>query len=395
MFDDGSQRQRRDTVSATAGKLASCSSFGSVRGVQRIRLSRQSLTQALGAQAIPSQIAPAPRSIMRLIRLRTAENGETPEWYVPGARPGNSAAGIWRDPTIPHLFYSAADKPRAMKAGRRGKQERPQEQHAIASLLEIVPAAVQPDNRDADGFAPIWAYAVEQWRRMGYLAPEREMTLRPLPLHLAEKCMSMCASSRHERSPRRRKMATMKTTRATNPWMRRASDRSHLGQRHMCLFMVERARCEMTIAVLPSLARHGRGVGGTCLRASVVHLSTNQPFTLLSVVNCVCGPNRPTPWCGPQIIRDAARLLATERRPLEPLRYQDVDHRLRPHCRWRCSHWGQMRSKHAKWAAHQVAASTMNSGPIGQVGQESHLQPAVVEPAAVRSASFRNVHELP
>jgi hypothetical protein len=29
----------------------------------------------------------------------------------------------------------------------------------------------------------------------------------------------------------------------------------------------------------------------------------------------------------------------------------------------------------------------------GQVGQESNLQPAVLEPAAVRSATFREVHE--
>jgi hypothetical protein len=29
----------------------------------------------------------------------------------------------------------------------------------------------------------------------------------------------------------------------------------------------------------------------------------------------------------------------------------------------------------------------------GQVGQESNLQPAVLEPAAVRSPTFRGVHE--
>jgi hypothetical protein len=74
-----------------------------------------------------------------------------------------------------------------MKRGRLGKQDRPHEQHAIASLLEIVPAAVQPQDRDEDGLASLWAYAVEQWRRMGYLAPKREMTLLPLPLHFAEK----------------------------------------------------------------------------------------------------------------------------------------------------------------------------------------------------------------
>ena len=31
--------------------------------------------------------------------------------------------------------------------------------------------------------------------------------------------------------------------------------------------------------------------------------------------------------------------------------------------------------------------------PEGQVGQESHLHPAVLEPAALRSAAFRDVHE--
>ena len=36
-------------------------------------------------------------------------------------------------------------------------------------------------------------------------------------------------------------------------------------------------------------------------------------------------------------------------------------------------------------------AVPMNSGLMGQVGQESNLQPAVVEPAAVRSAAFSRV----
>ena len=39
-----------------------------------------------------------------------------------------------------------------------------------------------------------------------------------------------------------------------------------------------------------------------------------------------------------------------------------------------------------------TAEVRMNSGE-GQVGQESNLQPAVLEPAAVRSAPFRDVHE--
>jgi hypothetical protein len=36
---------------------------------------------------------------------------------------------------------------------------------------------------------------------------------------------------------------------------------------------------------------------------------------------------------------------------------------------------------------------THKAGIQGQVGQESHRQPAVVEPAAVRSATFTEVHE--
>ena len=58
-----------------------------------------------------------------------------------------------------------------------------------------------------------------------------------------------------------------------------------------------------------------------------------------------------------------------------------------------CRRWGQIGSKHAKQAARHVAAAQMNSGFLGQVGQESNLQPAVLEPAAVRSATFRDVHE--
>ena len=41
-----------------------------------------------------------------------------------------------------------------------------------------------------------------------------------------------------------------------------------------------------------------------------------------------------------------------------------------------------------------AAAAPMNSVFARQVGQESHLQPAVVEPAALRSGKFRDVHEV-
>jgi hypothetical protein len=52
-----------------------------------------------------------------------------------------------------------------------------------------------------------------------------------------------------------------------------------------------------------------------------------------------------------------------------------------------------MGSKNAKQAARYVAAASINSRFTGQVGQESNLQPAVLEHAAVRSATFKDVHE--
>jgi len=50
-------------------------------------------------------------------------------------------------------------------------------------------------------------------------------------------------------------------------------------------------------------------------------------------------------------------------------------------------------SNHTNWAGAMAPAIPMNSGLLGQVGQESYLHPAVVEPAAVRLAAFREVHE--
>ena len=42
---------------------------------------------------------------------------------------------------------------------------------------------------------------------------------------------------------------------------------------------------------------------------------------------------------------------------------------------------------------HAVCSDTHEFRTRGQVGQESNLQPAVLEPAAVRSATFRDVHD--
>ena len=46
------------------------------------------------------------------------------------------------------------------------------------------------------------------------------------------------------------------------------------------------------------------------------------------------------------------------------------------------SRWGQRVSKHAQWVACHAATVPMNSGFDGQVGQESNLQPAVLEHSA-------------
>jgi hypothetical protein len=48
------------------------------------------------------------------------------------------------------------------------------------------------------------------------------------------------------------------------------------------------------------------------------------------------------------------------------------------------------------WGRNKNPACASHTKPEikGQVGQESNLQPAVLEPAAVRSGRFRGVHEL-
>lgn len=123
----------------------------------------------------------------RLIRLRTYEYNETPEWYLPHSAPGSSAGGLWRDRSTSRVFFCTAPKLLSMKGRRHGKQVSPQEQYALASLLEIVPIAVQASDRDDDGGASIWAHAIEQWRKMSYLATTGASTLLPLPLRFAEK----------------------------------------------------------------------------------------------------------------------------------------------------------------------------------------------------------------
>jgi transposase len=81
------------------------------------------------------------------------------------------------------------------------------------------------------------------------------------------------------------------------------------------------------------------------------------------------------PMFGPRIARDGARLLIARRRTMGVLAL------------------GSNGSKQARRAAHHTAATLINSGFSGQVGQESNLQPAVLEPAAVRSGTFTEVHD--
>jgi len=52
--------------------------------------------------------------------------------------------------------------------------------------------------------------------------------------------------------------------------------------------------------------------------------------------------------------------------------------------------WGQEQEKQT---ARHVAAAQIISAFKWQVGQESHPHPAVLEPAAVCSGAFRDVHE--
>ncbi|EFO80396.1 hypothetical protein OSCT_1755 [Oscillochloris trichoides DG-6] len=118
----------------------------------------------------------------RLIRLRTSDRSETPNWYTPGAKPGKDyASGLFRDSEAERTFYNIAVKPKTQGMARRGKQESPGEQYAIPSMLEILVAAQQPDDSDE-----AWALAVHTWRRMGYLAGG-DMTLLPIPLQWAQK----------------------------------------------------------------------------------------------------------------------------------------------------------------------------------------------------------------
>lgn len=167
-------------------------------------------------------VAELPGSL-RIIRLRSSQRYEAPEWYIPdrGAEAAGTvgqandgdltggpdlsdadeieaaegleredgteskdgqryAQGVWCDPRIPDFFYNNSERPKS-QGGLTGKQLRPSEQHAIPSLLEITPVAI------AEGERPeTWALAIDQWRRMSIVLNEG-MTLLPLPLQMTKK----------------------------------------------------------------------------------------------------------------------------------------------------------------------------------------------------------------
>ena len=120
------------------------------------------------------------RGRIRVVRLRSNAQHETPEWFTPGAPAGKGyAQGIWPLPGINRTFYNIAAKPSTMSQPRRGKQVNPGELYTIPSMLEIVLMALLED--DDPG---IWAFAINQWRKMGYNSDA--MTLLPIPLQWAE-----------------------------------------------------------------------------------------------------------------------------------------------------------------------------------------------------------------
>ncbi len=120
------------------------------------------------------------RGRLRVARLRSNAQRETPEWFTPGASAGKGyAQGIWPLPGINRTFYNIAAKPSTMSQPRKGKQVNPGELYTIPSMLEIVLMALQED--DDPG---IWAFAINQWRKMSYNSDA--MTLLPMPLQWAE-----------------------------------------------------------------------------------------------------------------------------------------------------------------------------------------------------------------
>ncbi|MBA3531884.1 MAG: DUF3893 domain-containing protein [Ardenticatenales bacterium] len=151
------------------------------RGVGNERLATDAIRWDRDDPAVPVDDLPGR---IRLIRLRTSAQNETPEWFLPHVKPGKGfVQGVWQERTLPRLFYNNAPRSHTMKSsGTRGKQQNPGEYHALPSLLEIQVAALQAGEEEQ---AADWALAIDQWRRMGFLTSGH--TLLPLPLDWAKK----------------------------------------------------------------------------------------------------------------------------------------------------------------------------------------------------------------
>jgi hypothetical protein len=141
---------------------------------------------ALRFERKENQLAPfSPSTSFRLVRLRTHLRNETPEWYVPGFGPSQTAQGVWSeaggDPASKRLFYNIAAKPTsAGTRGKTGKQDDPGEDYRLSSVVEVMLLMLQEQD-----VSLAWAVLCDQWRKMGYLT--NEMTLLPLPLEFARK----------------------------------------------------------------------------------------------------------------------------------------------------------------------------------------------------------------
>ncbi|GAB4192881.1 MAG: hypothetical protein OHK0022_07340 [Roseiflexaceae bacterium] len=119
------------------------------------------------------------RGRLRLIRLRTSTQRETPEWYEPDVPPGSGyRQGIW--PLNDRLFYNISNKSATMKTNPKSKQDELDKRVALPSILEVFVAALPPEESPDR-----WARAVDQWRRFGHGIGTSDMLLFPLPLHYA------------------------------------------------------------------------------------------------------------------------------------------------------------------------------------------------------------------
>lgn len=129
---------------------------------------------------------------LRVLRVRTSQMGETPQWFNPTAQPG-LAAGLWEDPTNPYVFASTTEKASTAKTAAvaasklvprknlAGNQTIDTGENAWnPQLLEIAAVALQDGDDPAQ-----WAAVAHQLR---YPADYRDPLALPMPMHLAQLC---------------------------------------------------------------------------------------------------------------------------------------------------------------------------------------------------------------